>query len=507
MTADRPAAQGPDADLSDLEPPAALRAGLVRRRREHRVPALSAAVGRAGRVAWADAVGDARTAAAGQEPVAATTSTAFRVGSISKPLTAVAVLRLVAAGRLGLADEVGRHLPDAPAPTATVAQLLTHTSGLPAEPPGPWWERAGAGPWSALAGSDVVPVAEPGDRFHYSNLGFAVLGRLVAEAHGRAWDDVVRTEVTGPLGMHGTGRTPVGPAATGYAVHPHADAVLAEPVADYGAMGPAGEIWSTPTDLVTLGSWLVGAGRWADDESVLPLAWRRRMTAPRVVVDEPGAPFTAAWGLGVSVHHRPGGRRTVGHGGSVPGFTATVRADVSGGRVVAVCGSSTAGFGDADFLGDGQAGRPCPGGRGRPGLAVAPRRDPGTGVPDGAVGGAAVGAARDLALTGTWYWGPVPYVAALLGDGRLELRAVGSEARGTVFVRSGARDDGGRDGAHWVGTEGGYWWGERLRAVPSGAGSAALDVGTFHLTRVPYDPATDVPGGVAADAWRPWAPG
>ncbi|MFC7877791.1 serine hydrolase domain-containing protein [Isoptericola sp. NPDC057391] len=442
---------------------------LRARCRERRVPALSAAVGRAGEVVW--------TGTAGWAPSGP--RTAFRIGSITKPMTAVAVLRLAAAGRLRLDDPVGRHVADAPAPDATVAHLLTHTAGLPAEPPGPWWERHGAGSWDELVASGVEPLWEPGERHHYSNLGYAVLGRLLEEAHGRSWDAVLQVEVWTPLGMTATGRTPSGEAAAGYAVHPDADAVLAEPVAAYGAMGPAGEVWSTPTDLVRFGSWLVGAGG-DDGDGVLPLAWRRRMAAPRAVVDD-GTPFTAAWGLGVSVHHGPGeggrpGRRTVGHGGSVPGFTATLRADPATGDVVAVCGSSTAGFGDAAFLLDLLGG---------PGAASA-----------SASAGAAIAADPDaLTLAGTWYWGPVPHTLTPRPDGLLALGASGGvDTRATVFSRAG-------DGS-WVGVEGGYWLGERLRVVGRGTAAEALDVGTFHFTRAPYDPATAVPGGVDPAGWR-----
>jgi hypothetical protein len=308
-------------------------------------------------------------------------------------------------------------------------------------------------------------------------VGYAVLGRLLEEAHGRSWDVVLRDEVWAPLGMTGTGRAPDGPPATGYAVHPHADVVLVEPVASYGAMGPAGEVWSTPADLVRFGSWLVDAARRGDDV-VLPVAWRHRMTAPRVVVDDPGVPFTGAWGLGVSVRHPSAGaaRRTVGHGGSVPGFTASLRADPATGDVVAVCGSSTAGFGDVGFLLDlldGPAGRP-----GRAPGASDPAVDPAT-----------------VALTGTWYWGPMPHTLALRPDGLLELSASGGvDPRGTVFAPAGENG--------WVGVEGGYWLGERLRVVGRGTAAEALDVGTFHLTRTPYDRATAVPGGVDPAGWR-----
>jgi CubicO group peptidase (beta-lactamase class C family) len=469
---------------------AALSTWTAGRRRAARVPALSAAVGRAGRVAWADAVGvTGAPDGAGRSP-AAGPEHAFRVGSITKPMVAVAVLRLEVAGAVRLEDPVGRYLPDAPAPEATLVQLLTHTAGLPAEPAGAWWERAGGTAWEDLA--RLAPLAAPGGQHHYSNVGFAVLGRLLERLHGRTWDAVLRDDVWTPLGMASTGRVPAGPHVSGFAVHPHADLVHAEPVAGYGAMGAAGEVWSTPSDLVRFVSWLVAAGpagAWdaAHDagtpgggDTVLPLAARRRMCAPLAVVDEPAAPWTTAWGLGVSVHHEDG-VRTVGHGGSVPGFTAALRADVVTGDTVAVCGSSTAGFGDATPL-----------------LATLADAEPAeAAVPFVTPPGAAPGEGADdlLALAGTWYWGPQPFTLRVGADGGLALTAARPGGRASEFARTGPRE--------WVGTVGGYWRGETLRVVERGGRAAALDVGTFCFTRTPYDPDVEIPGGHDAAGWRP----
>ncbi|QAY64657.1 class A beta-lactamase-related serine hydrolase [Xylanimonas allomyrinae] len=462
---------------------------LDAQRRAGRLPAASAAVARAGAVVWADAAG-----VVGPTGDAAVPEHAFRVGSITKTMVAVCVLRLAESGALALEDAVGRHVPDAPAPDASLAHVLSHTAGLPAEPEGPWWERAGGRPWSAVARHEAITA--PGERFHYSNLGYAVLGRLLESVHARPWDDVLRTEVWEPLGMTSTGRRPAGPHVTGYAVHPHADLVHAEPVPDYDAMGAAGEVWSTPTDLARFGSWLVAAGpdgAWsAPDGDVLPVAARRRMCAPRALRDEPGVAWTAAYGLGVMVwdsEHGAGDavgaarvsasddegdvrrRRTAGHGGSVPGFQAGLRADVVSGDVVAMCASSTAGVYDPVALLDVlDAGAPW----------VRP-------VPRDGVDAVA------LDLTGTWYWGPAPYTLRVRRGGLLELTARGG--RGTVFAPAGA-------GA-WVGVEGGYWLGEVLRPVAREGHTVALDVGTFCFTRSPYAPEAPLPGGADPRGWHP----
>jgi CubicO group peptidase (beta-lactamase class C family) len=456
---------------------AELRSVLRGLRDDARVPALSAATGRAGEVVWAEVA--AAPWAGGPTP-----EHAFRIGSITKPMVAVAVLRLVDDGLVALADPIGAHLPDAPGAEATVRQLLTHTSGLQAEFPGAWWERHGGPTWDELAASGVEQLWDPGDRYHYSNPGFAVLGRLLEVVRGRTWDKVLQDEVWGPLGMTATGRVPVGPHVTGYAVHPHADLVHHEPVAGYLAAGPAGEVWSTPTDLVRFGMWLVGGEADPDaGESVLPLARRHHMAVPRVVVDDAGpagGPWPTAHGLGVRVR-QDGPVRTIGHGGSVPGFTADLRADAVTGDVVAVCGSSTLGFGGGSALLAALQGTVVP-----ESLPPKDSRD----TVERVIGRGAAGPGE---ITGTWYWGPSPHTVSVGAEGRVELRSQGTGGRGTVFDAV--------DG-ELRGVQGGYWLGERLQVREAGGAPVALDVGTFHFTRAPYDPATAVPGGVDPAGWR-----
>src|SRR5690242_4066121 len=136
---------------------------------EGRAPAIVAGVVRAGEPRWFASRGTADG-----DGTPADEHVAFRIGSITKTFTAVLVLRLRDEGRLDLADPIGRHLPEARAGDVTVAQLLAHTSGLAAEPPGPWWERtAGAlrPDLPSILGDDPV-VHAAGRRFHYSNPGF-----------------------------------------------------------------------------------------------------------------------------------------------------------------------------------------------------------------------------------------------------------------------------------------------------------------------------------------------
>ena len=202
-------------------------------------------------------------------------------------------MRLRDEGLLTLDDEVESHVAGTPFGRRTIGQLLSHTAGLRAESPGAWWERVPGPEWSSLAGQlgrDDVPHAA-GRRYHYSNLGFGVLGELLARHRGRPWAEVVNDEVLLPLGMARTTPRPQGRAARGYAVHPWADVLLPEPEHDAGAMAAAGQLWATLTDLARFGAFLLG-----DTGDVLDPATLEEMAEPSGV--DSAAVTWSAYGLG-----------------------------------------------------------------------------------------------------------------------------------------------------------------------------------------------------------------
>jgi hypothetical protein len=215
------------------------------------------------------------------------------------------------------------------------------------------------------------------------------------------------------------------------------------------------------------------------------------MHEPRALADSPGAGWTLAHGLGLQVWNSEG-RRQWGHGGSVPGFTAELRCDPAAGDAVALCSSATHAVGaGGDLLALLAATEPAP---------VRPWQP----HPE---------QAELTPLCGTWYWGPNPYVLTALTAAapdrrvRLSLAPLGAGRRTTTFER----DPSGR----WIGVEGDYWLGEELRPLtradhtPSALDAPgafqtpyAIDIATFHFTRLPYEPGTDVPGETPGDAWR-----
>ena len=291
-----------------------------------RLPSVAAGLVRRGELVWSDAVGTVDGRAEGA-PV--DVGTQYRIGSITKTFVAVEVLRLRDEGRLALADAVSDHLGDLPFGHVTVAQLLSHTSGLQAETSGPWWERVAGGSWADLVASQPELKFRPGARFHYSNVGYAVLGELVARLRGVPWDTAVAEGLLRPLGMTRTTTRPGSPAAEGWGVHPLADVLHVEPEHDAGAMAPAGQLWSTVEDLARWAAFLAG-----DTAGLLAAETLGEMCLPIAVNDVPGSAWTGAHGLGWQLWNVEG-VRYAGHGGSMPGFLAGLRVNTTTGSAVA----------------------------------------------------------------------------------------------------------------------------------------------------------------------------
>ncbi|WP_107657140.1 serine hydrolase domain-containing protein [Nocardia suismassiliense] len=435
---------------------------------EYRVPSLIAAVVRDGELVWSGARGRVD----GGQP---TIDTQYRIGSITKSMVATMVLRLRDEGKLDLADPLTKHVPGAPLGDRTVAQLLSHTAGLRAESPGDWWERTEGGDWAGLADSmngdpgSKALLHRAGRRFHYSNVGFAALGELVAQLRGHSWFEALRAEVLVPLGMGRTTVSPVAPHATGWAVHPWADVVLPEPAHDHGAMGAAGQLWSTVCDLARWAAFLGG-----DTGDVLAADTLAEMREPAIVTD--GDRWDAGYGLGLQLQRRDG-RRLAGHTGAMPGFIAEVWADPKDRTGVLFLSNTTyggirgkLGGGMLDILAEHEPNLPEE-------WLPAPEVDP-----------------KLLALTGTWYWGSASIALHLRADGLLSLEALAHGGRESRFRPEA-------DGS-WTGLDG-YYAGERMEVVRGPDGVAErLELVSYVFTRAPYEPVEPIPGGVDPAGWQ-----
>jgi CubicO group peptidase (beta-lactamase class C family) len=455
-----------------------LSARLAEEQVKHRLPSLAAGLARDGELVWAGG----RGRIGGTTGPAPDAEVQYRAGSITKTFIAVAVLRLRDEGRLDLSDPIGRHVADAAgAAELTVGQLLSHTSGLRAETSGPWWERTAGSPLGALAagslGADALRL-RAGWQFHYSNVGYALLGELVARLRGRPWFDVISGELLAPLRMTRTTLRPRPPHATGFAVHPHADLLLPEPEHDAEVMAPAGQLWTTVADLARWAGFLAGQGPIL--APLLAPATLAEMRRPAGISDEPDRPWELGYGLGLQLWNT-GGRRSYGHTGSMPGFTGVLRIDAASGDAAIKLSNSTASSSGPAFAADL--------------LQILAENDPRP-QPEWMPSGVAL---DELDLVGTWYWGPMAFLVSVGGGPEgpgtvLEFRAAGSGALAYRFGRG--------DGGGWTGLDG-YFAGEPLRPVRGSDGRVvALDLASHTYTRLPYDPAAPVPGGVDPGGWR-----
>ena len=266
------------------------------------------------------------------EPVAE--DTVFRVGSLTKTVTAVALMQLWERGLVDLDAPVADHLrsvrlvPTRPGlGPVTCRHLLTHTAGIGFWPRVSDLLRPGTGsgvetrrPVGTLAEhfSHGLPYeVEPGTKWMYSNQGFAVLGQVVEDVSGTPFDRYVREHVLDPLGMQNSDLVLSdrvrGRPATGHVLR--REGLRPVPRRDVPAVG-GGALCSTPADLARFVEALLGGGTNGSG-SVLQPETVDLMFAPHFRPD-PRIP-----GMGLAFQRSTeGGHRVVGHNGVLSGFLA-----------------------------------------------------------------------------------------------------------------------------------------------------------------------------------------
>ena len=384
-----------DADALPTGTAARVDAAVAAAQSYGRVPSLIAGVVRGGALV--------HVASAGTTPAPAE-DLQYRIGSITKTLTATLVLQLRDAGELDLDERLERYLPGTPVGAVTVRQLLGHVSGLQREPDGEWWERSAGGDIDALlAGLHPGKLAGPPFAgYHYSNLAYGLLGALLAARTGTPWWELVRERLLGPLGLTRTSYQATEPFARGYVVHPWHGTLAEEPRHDAGAMAPAGQLWSTVADL----------GRWASvladpaGGGVLSERSAAELTVPVAISDLES--WRAGHGLGVELWRR-GERIYLGHTGSMPGYLAVLVAHrpsrtgvVAFANAYTMLGGGILGLG-TDLLDTVLDDLPTP---------PVPAWQPGEPAPEDVV-----------PLTGRWWWMGREYEAGWR-DGELVLRSL-----------------------------------------------------------------------------------
>lgn len=272
----------------------------------------------------------------------------FEIGSISKAFVGVLAAEMIARGELKLDEPLAALLPTgATAPTfdgtpITVADLLTHTSGLPPLPPSLGPGADPANPYAALR-ADVVYdglaavklAAAPGMRYAYSNWAFLMLSDLLARRAGKPYDALLTERVLAPLGMRDTliarndrlvqGRMANGRPTSNWDV----------PVAFAGAGG----IRSTLADLTIFARALLG-----DLPEAAPASLRSALQASRARLRAAGPQLDVA--MAWHLRKRANGTPLVFHNGMTGGFSAMLLMDVENRRAAITLADAAGGFDD-----------------------------------------------------------------------------------------------------------------------------------------------------------------
>ncbi|MBB4634206.1 serine hydrolase domain-containing protein [Longimicrobium terrae] len=187
------------------------------------------------------------------------TASVFRIASMTKSFTAVAILQLRDAGLLSLDDPAERYVPElaslratGDAPPITIRHLLSHSAGFPED--NPWGDQQLAATdeeMSAMMRAGIPFSTAPGTSYEYSNFGFAILGRIVANVSGMAYPRYITEHVLRPLGMNSTtleaSAVPASRLARGYRLRD--GEWIEEPALPDGAFGPMGGMLTSVSDL------------------------------------------------------------------------------------------------------------------------------------------------------------------------------------------------------------------------------------------------------------------
>jgi CubicO group peptidase (beta-lactamase class C family) len=280
--------------------------------KENRLPGASVGVVHGDRLAWSAGIGFADVASR-RHPEA---TTLYRVASITKTFTGTAIVRLRDEGKLELDDPIGKHIPEvAHLEGVTIRRLLSHESGLQSEPPGTDWRRVlyeGSVAKNLARADEIAGRVPPSTQRKYSNLGFQLLGEVVARRSGMPYVDYIERTFLGPLGMRHSGFEPLSSSlaalrATGYAGRFVSDELALSATAP--TIYAEGGLSSCVEDLAR---WI--SFHMRDDPTL------REMQRPRYLADEA---WTEASGLAWYALRR-GERVWIQHSGALHGFRSNI---------------------------------------------------------------------------------------------------------------------------------------------------------------------------------------
>ncbi|MFD2570827.1 serine hydrolase domain-containing protein [Spirosoma soli] len=273
---------------------------------------------------------------------AATPRSLFRIASMTKSLTSMAILKLRDEGKLRLDDPAEQYIPElknhkyltADAPRITVRNLMTHSAGFPED--NPWGDRQLADSDAdllALIKNGISNANAPSIAYEYSNLGFAMLGRIITVVSGKPYQQYITESILKPLGMNDTQweytRVPAEQLALGYRWEN--DQWKEEPLLHDGSYGAMGGLITSIEDFSKYVAVHLAAWPPRNDPESQPVKRSsiREMQQPwtfsGLALQAKNAagqicPATSGYGYGLGWSQNCAGRVSVGHSGGLPGF-------------------------------------------------------------------------------------------------------------------------------------------------------------------------------------------
>jgi D-alanyl-D-alanine carboxypeptidase len=274
--------------------------------RKQRIPGLSLAVVKEGKVIKAEGYGLADV----ENNVPARPETVYKIASVSKQFIATGIMLLVQEGKIGVDDKVSKYLEGTPESWKgiTIRHLLTHTSGIVREGPG-------FDPFKDQKDFDVIKSAYPlplrfttGEKYEYCNVGYFSLAEIISRISGKPWGEFLNERVFAPLGMTATRPTSYSAIVPNRAGGYEWKNDKMQNAGEYIAVRPSGAFLSTALDLA---KW--DAALYTD--AILKQAAREQMWTPVKLNSGATYPYGFGWSLEPLGKHR-----RVDHGGSLPGF-------------------------------------------------------------------------------------------------------------------------------------------------------------------------------------------
>lgn len=261
--------------------------------------------------------------------MAADGDTTYRIGSVSKLFTDIAIMQMVEEGALDLDEPVSTYLPEFRPQNdfggeITLRLLMTHASGLVREPPLGNYFDASAPALDATVASlnDTTLVYAPGSKVQYSNAGIAVVGRVVEKISGKPFADVLAKRVLQPLGMSRSAFRPetkvTDTLPEAYMWSYQGDRTVA-PTFELG-MSPAGSMYSSMNELVLFMTALLGKGEGVHGR-ILAEDTLVRMWTPQTDIR---SGRNRSFGIGFSIGEFDG-EKSVSHGGAIYGFATQLK--------------------------------------------------------------------------------------------------------------------------------------------------------------------------------------